>query len=149
MASAPPMATQCDGFAKASEPPSAASDPCLKRPAGNTVIAGQVAQSRMTVPGFGRTGVEATGAGGGTGVRCAKNQATATSRITAAPMPMAGATPRRFQSGPRATEIFFIRFGSLSHDSTGTRACTGDDAATGVRASVGARTSTGAGTITG
>src|SRR5258708_7658861 len=75
MANERPMSTQCCGFASA-KPFSAGDEPCLNRPAGSTVMAGHVGQSRITVPAFGTTGDETTGTGAGTGARWTENQTT-------------------------------------------------------------------------
>src|SRR5882724_12942534 len=70
-----PMATQCSGVSNAVAPLSARSDPCLNRPRGNTTMAGQVGQSRITVPGSGTAAAAAIGASLGADACCAKNQA--------------------------------------------------------------------------
>src|SRR6266446_1621118 len=88
MANELPMATQCCGFANA-KPFSAGAEPCLNRPAGSTVMAGHVGQSRITVPGVGTAGDEAAGAGAG--ARWMENQATTTNASAAAATPAARA----------------------------------------------------------
>src|SRR6266446_3528777 len=93
MANELPMATQCCGFANA-KPFSAGAEPCLNRPAGSTVMAGHVGQSRITVPGVGTAGDEAAGAG--TGARWMENQATTTNASAAAATPAARAITRGF-----------------------------------------------------
>src|SRR5882757_3391784 len=70
-----PMATQCSGVSNAVAPLAARSDPCLNRPPGNTTMAGQVGQSRITVPGSGTAAAAAIGASLGPDACCAKNQA--------------------------------------------------------------------------
>src|SRR6266404_3405516 len=93
-----PIITQCCGFANGAAPPSA---PCLNRPAGSTVMAGQVGQSRITVPAVGTAGAEGTGIGAGTGARWTANQAITANTNTPALTPIQGRIAPGFQAARR------------------------------------------------
>src|SRR5882724_3013492 len=107
MANGRPMITQCCGLAKDTAPLSAGAEPCLNRPAGSTVMAGHVGQSRISVPGFGTAGGDAA-TGAGTGARWTENQATTAHSNTAAPAPVARAITPGFIARP-TTPVFMAR----------------------------------------
>ena len=78
-----PINTQWGGFSNEAELPSARFDPCLNRPAGTIVIAGQVGQSRMTEPALGAAASVMAGIFAG-GARWTNAHATSASSAIAA-----------------------------------------------------------------
>src|SRR5260370_28103311 len=95
------MVTQCSGLVN-DEPLSVRAALCLNRPAGSTVMAGQVGQSRITVPGLGAAADEPAGTSVGAGAWRAKNHATAATSNTAALNPIARAIAPGFAIPPRS-----------------------------------------------